>query len=91
MNLHDLHNLTGFAILLSLIAKFIIHYYLDYLHDRSLGLNSILLMPFHYFIPYKSKVNGEYNKLKYLCNFLLLLAIIALLLNVAFGVLIYLN
>jgi len=87
MDLHILHTLTGFAILLSILGKLIIHMYLDYLHQRSISLSSIVIAPFLYLGPYKSNVNREYQTLKYICNSFLVITCISLLLNVLFGVL----
>jgi hypothetical protein len=87
MNLHVLHNLSGIAIVLSLILKIAIHYYLEHLRDRSLGFSSIFIMPLQYLMPYKSSATGERNRLKYLCNGLIVLAYVSLLLNVFFGLL----
>jgi len=89
MILRILHTVSGCIIILSLIGKVIVHYYLDYLHDNNISPGSILLMPLHYLLPYKISVKNEYQKLKHFCNFLLLLAAIALLLNITFGILIY--
>ncbi len=89
MILHLLHTLSGYAIILFLISKIIIHYYLDHLQGRDLGLSSMLLMPLQYISLYKSNVNSEYSGLKYLCNLLLILTFISLIANVIFGLLIY--
>jgi hypothetical protein len=89
MNLQLLHTLSGFMIVLSLLSKVIVHYYLDDLHDRAISPGAILFSPFQYLLPYKPDVKNEYLKLKRLCNFFLALAAISLILNIIFGVLIY--
>jgi ABC-type glycerol-3-phosphate transport system permease component len=91
MIFHSFHTITGFVIVLSLTGKFIIHLYLDHLHNGGLGLNSILIMSLIYLKPYKSTVKSEFNYLRYLCNSFLIVACISLLLNVIFGLLIYVN
>ena len=88
MNLHLLHTLSGSAILLSLLCKIILHFYLDYIHGRSIGLSSIVILPLLYLGPYNSQVNGEYKILKYICNSFLVFTYISLLLNIIIGVLI---
>lgn len=88
MDLHLLHTLTGIFIVLSLIPKIFIHYYLDNMNDIGLGLNSVMLMPLHYLMPYRSSVNSEHKKQKYLCNFLLVISGISLCGNILFGILI---
>ena len=89
MNLQLLHTISGFMIVLSLLSKIIVHYYLDHLHDRAISSATILLNPFQYFLPYKQDVKNEYVNLKRLCIFFLALAAISLILNIIFGVLIY--
>jgi len=88
VNFHTLHTISGFAIFLSLITKSIIHYYLDNRHGRGIGLNSLLIAPIQYLIPYRSEVNKEYRRLKFLCNSLIVITYGSLLLNLIFGVLI---
>jgi len=89
MNLQQLHNLSGFMIVLSLLSKIIIHYSLDHLHNRTVSPTAILLTPFQYLLPYKPDVKNEYLNLKRLCNFFLALAAISLILNIFVGVIIY--
>ena len=87
MNYNLLHTITGFGIFLFLAAKVITHYYIDYVHKRSLNLSALFMVPLYYFRPYSSIVNPEYEKLKYLCNSFLVLAGLSLVLNIVFGVL----
>jgi hypothetical protein len=87
MNFHLLHNLSGFAILLSLLAKIIIHLYLDYYQGRNISLGSIIMMPLLYLKPYRYEVRAEYLNLKTICNTCLVIAGISLFLNIIFGVL----
>lgn len=87
MNLHLLHTLSGSIIVLSLLFKIIIHYYLDYLNDRRLGPNSIMFNPIRFLILYKALMNTEHNKLKFLCNSLLIIAYISLCVNFIVGLL----
>jgi len=89
MNFHFLHNLTGIILLISLILKVIIHYYLNYLNGRSLGFNSFLIMPTRYLIPFRDEVSIENLTLKFLCNSLLVISCISLILNIIFGIFIY--
>ena len=89
MDLHFLHTLSGLAIVLSISCKVALHFYIDYAHQRKLSLSAILVMPLYYLLPYKSPVNMDYMKWKYLCNSFLWLTGISLLLNIIFGILIY--
>ena len=89
MNLQQLHTLSGFMIVLSLLGKIIVHYYLDHLHDRTISPMAIFLSPIQYLLPYKPDVKNEYLILKRLCNFFLALVSISLILNIFVGVLIY--
>jgi hypothetical protein len=87
MDIHLLHTLSGIAILLSLLCKVLVHFYLDYLHQRNLSLGSLLIMPLVYLLPYKSKVDIRYAALKITCNFFLVFSGVALILNVIIGIL----
>ncbi len=89
MDLHFLHTVSGLAIILSFLCKVALHFYIDSLHGRNLGISSLLVMPKLYIRLYKSVVNPEYVKWKYLCNSFLLLTAASLLLNIIFGILIY--
>ncbi len=91
MLLNVLHTISGCVIVLSLLGKVATHYLLNRSRGTGAGFNSIIVMPLQYLLPYKYDVNIKYQSLKYWCNFLLLLAVIALVLNIIFGVLIYLN
>lgn len=91
MLLSVLHTISGCVIVLSLVGKVIIHYLLNRSRGAAAGLGSIVAMPLQYLLPYKHDVNSKYQPLKYCCNFLLLLAVVALIVNIIFGVLIYLN
>ena len=86
MNLHLLHTVSGAAIILSLLLKILLHYYLDYVHGRSVGVMSMFIFPRQYFIPYKSAVDNDHTKLKYLCNFFFVLSCISFILNVIVGI-----
>jgi len=46
-------------------------------------------MPLQYLFPFKAVVEKEYLKLKYYCNFFLMLTVAALLLNIVLGLLIF--
>jgi len=87
MNLHLLHNVSGIAIVVSLILKISIHYYLDQLHERNLGIESIFILPLQYIKPYKSTINDKFTTLKFLCNFFLVIFFASLFLNIIWGVL----
>ena len=91
MIFHTLHNISGYLVLLAILAKVITHYYLDKLYQRNVGLASILLMPLKYLKPYRADVNCNHILLKKVCNFMLPLAGIFLLLNLILGLGIYLN
>ena len=88
MNLHILHTISGIAIILFLLCKVVIHFYIDYLQGRGFSASSILVMPLVYLRPYISGVASRFTKLKYLCNAFLVLACLSLLLNIIVGVLI---
>ena len=89
MILNVLHTLSGVLILLFFFAKVLMHYYLDYKRGYSINFTSILLTPSAYFLRYKANVAKNLVRLKILCNSFLALTILALILNIAFGVLIY--
>jgi len=89
MTLHFLHTLSGYAIIIFLISKIIIHYSLNHLQGRELGLSSILLMPIQYLSLYKATVYSNHQILKYLCNILLMLTYISFAINIIVGLLIY--
>ena len=89
MILHTLHTISGCFVVLAIIAKIIIHYYLDKLHQRSVGLASLVIIPLNYLKPYRSDVDSNHILLKKGCNFMLLLAGIFLFINLMLGLLIY--
>ena len=89
MILQILHTLTGCLIIICFGSKLIIHYYLDHLHRRAIGIGYSLLNPLPYFLPYKSIVEDKYLLLKKTCNTLLQIAAVNLLLNLILGLLIY--
>ena len=91
MLLSVLHTISGCVIVLALLGKAITHYLLDRSKGNAAGLGSFIAMPLPYFLPYKQAVAAKYQPLKYWCNFLLLLAVIALIINIIAGLLIYLN
>ena len=91
MTLRMLHTVTGILILSSFFGKILMHYYLEYLHDRTSGIDSILITPLQYLLPYRQHVNQEHLTLKHWCNFFFTIGIISLALNIIVGILIYLN
>jgi len=54
-----------------------------------MAFSYILMNPFQYFLPYRDPVKNGFNKLKGICNCLWILTLLALLLNIIFGVIIY--
>jgi succinate dehydrogenase/fumarate reductase cytochrome b subunit len=89
MTLNILKTLSGVLIIVFFFSKVIVHYYLDYKHNRSISFLYSLTSPLQYLQPYKAKVEAGFEKLQRLCNLLLALALIALLVNVILGVAIY--
>jgi hypothetical protein len=89
MDLHFLHTVSGLAIVLSLLCKVALHFYIDLAHQRPTSLGNLFVMPLLYLRPYSSEVRADYIKWKYLCNSFLLLSGVSLLLNIIFGILIY--
>ena len=89
MLLSVLHTTSGVIIILLLAGKIIIHYFLNRSRGNTGGFNSIAVMPLQYLLPYKFAVSPRYKKMKYCCNLLLLLAVLALIANIIFGLLIY--
>jgi len=87
--LNLLHNLSGFLLFIAFVSKIIIHYYLDFLHQRKLGLMSLITMPLYYLKRYTNQVENRYVILKTICNLCLTFALISLVLNFIFGVIIY--
>jgi len=80
MDLHFLHTVSGLAIVLSLLCKVALHYYIDYAHQRNVSLSALLVTPLVYLRLYKSPVNKDFIKWKYLCNSFLWLTGISLIL-----------
>jgi hypothetical protein len=68
-----------------------LHYYLDYKNDSTVGFIYSFAAPLQYFQPHKKSVDNKLLKLQHICNLLLMLAFVALLLNIIFGVAIYLK
>ncbi len=89
MILSVLHTLSGVLTLLFFSAKVLTHYYLDYKRGYSINFTYVFLTPGAYFLRYKAEVAKSLIKLKMLCNSFLVLTILALILNIALGVLIY--
>lgn len=58
------------GIALSLIAKFIIHIYLDRRHNRFQGFGPATMQHPSYFLPYYLDVKPQYETVKRVCNFL---------------------
>lgn len=88
--LNLLHNLSGFLIIIAFVTKIVIHYYLDVLHQRNLGLMSLITLPLYYLKRYTNQVESRYATLKTICNLCLPIAIFSLGFNFIFGLLIYL-
>ncbi|MEP6676816.1 MAG: hypothetical protein ABJA78_16770 [Ferruginibacter sp.] len=91
MTINNLHTISGCLVLLAILFKIILHYYLDKLYDQNIGLSSIFLMPLKHLKPYKAAVNSQHTLLKRICNFMLPLAVMFLLLNLILGLMIYFN
>jgi hypothetical protein len=91
MTLASLKTISGLLIVLFFSCKVIIHYYLDYKHNKSASFLYSLLTPLHYFQSYKTTVDFQFINLKSLCNLLLVLTFISLILNIIFGVTLLLN
>ena len=89
MILHTLHTVSAVVLVLAIIGKVVIHYYLDKSSGKTIHPASVLLSPLQYLRPYKDGGSIDHAVLKTLCNFLLLLAAISLLLNLVLGLLIY--
>lgn len=89
MNLHFYHTLTGIGIFSFLLSKVLLHFYLDYRQKRSLGLSSLMISPVYYLRPYRLEVDEPLRKWKVCCNACGFLAIVALVLNLIVGLLIY--
>ena len=84
-----LHTISGCLIIIAIIAKISVHYYLDKQHGKSAGGASVIVTPLYYLQPYKATVGHNYRRLKKACNFLLWLALLSLLINIVCGVVIY--
>jgi hypothetical protein len=89
MILHIFHTITGVAVVFLMVGKLIIHYYLDHLHQRDISFNTLLVMPLQYLRPYKFQVKKEGLKWRRICNLFLKLAILAFVLNIMIGLMIY--
>jgi len=90
LSLHILHSITGAIIFLAMLGKIILHYYLNYLHQRNTNLASLYMMPLQYLQRYKQPILHQYFNLKWSCNFLFILALCALVANITIGLIIYL-
>jgi len=86
MVVHTLHTISGILAILLFFSKVLLHYYLDYKHKRNAGFLYTLLAPLPYFLPYKTIVDKKYLKLKHICNFILVLLLLAIFLNIACGI-----
>ena len=83
--LNLLHNLSGFILIIALVNKIVIHYYLDFLHQRNLEMMLLIAMPIYYLKPYTNQVENRYASLKSICNLCLPIALISLELNFIIG------
>ncbi len=84
-----LHTITGALIVLCFTGKVMIHYYLDRMNNRAVGIGYILVNPLPYFLLYKSETEERFITLRNVCNKLLGFTAINLVLNIILGVLIY--
>jgi len=91
MNLHLLHTISGVLIVLFLVSKTALHYYLDHQQNSAVSFIYTLLNPVKYLLPYRAAVHQQLKQLKHICNWLLALSFIALLLNLLLGLLIWMN
>jgi len=89
MLLSTLHTLSGILILAFWIAKIALHGYLDFRHNRFIGLVPMLISPKMYFTFYADPVDQQYILLKRMCNLLLMASGTALFMNVVVGLMIY--
>ncbi len=88
MNYHLFHNVTGIAIIISLLLKVIFHFYIEHLEGKTANVISIMMMPMQYLRPYTFPVGTDHIKWKYICNFFFVLACLSLILNLILGILI---
>jgi hypothetical protein len=91
MTLNILHTISGLLIIIFFLIKVILHYYLDYKHNRSISFLYSLAIPMQYFRPNKRMVDKEFLKLQRICNLLLTLTIMSLILNIILGAAIYIK
>lgn len=80
-----LHTISGWLIIIAFAAKILLHFWLDKQQQPSLGLIAILLVPNIYFGKYKAAVVAKYQTHKNICNFCWYITLIALLSNIAIG------
>ena len=89
MALNMLHTVSGMLFILFFFSKVIVHVYLDYKKGRPVIFLFFLAAPLQYFLTYKKADCTELVKMQRICNLLLALSLIALILNIIFGVTIY--
>jgi hypothetical protein len=91
MTLNIWHTISGLLIIICFISKVVVHYYLDYKHQKDINFLYSLFNPLQYFQKYKSPVDVRFEKLKQLCNLLLTFTFIAIIVNIFVGAGIYFN
>lgn len=82
-----LHTLTGCIFLLAFIVKLALHFYLERLQNSSTSPAAIFLFPKNYLLPYRKMVDEKHSALKFFCNLLFIIAIVALVANIVVGIL----
>lgn len=91
MALSSLHTISGITIFFFILAKIILHFYLDRKSEKSFSIINIVLMPLYYLKPYSAEIAQKYQSLKKYCNLLLVAAYFSILVNLLIGILIYLQ
>ena len=86
-----LHTLSGLLLIICFLVKIIVHYYLDYKHNRSVDFIYSFITPLAYFQKYKNVVATSYVSMKRLCNLLLYCTIVFFILNIIIGIILYIK
>jgi hypothetical protein len=68
----------AFVFAFSFLLKIILHIYIDYSNGRRVYLGPNEFLPIGYFLPYYSEVDKQYQKWKWVCNFLYKLSIVTI-------------
>jgi hypothetical protein len=87
MSLNTLHTASGLIIMIGFLSKIGLQAYIEFRHGRLNTLLGEVLFFSKYLRPYRSDVQPKFKIMKYACNLLLYLVVVALLINIVVGIL----